>query len=88
MLADMATVKYTYRREDKLVTCCMFVIATRYYCCVLMLLALCSQEHLDLLQQSGTSRGGKGGVFPGPAMFGGPSRRSKIMKRVFQMASF
>jgi len=29
-----------------------------------------------------------GGVFPGPATFGGPRQRSKILKRVFQMASF
>ena len=34
----------------------------------------------------GPSRGGK--VFPGPATFGGPGRRSKILKMVFQMASF
>jgi len=35
---------------------------------------------------SGPSRGG--GVFPGPTTFGGPHRRSKIPKTVFQMASF
>ena len=34
-------------------------------------------------------RGGEGGeVFPGPATFGGPRRRSKMLKIVFQMASF
>ena len=39
--------------------------------------------------QSGPSRGGKGGKdFPGPATFGGPRRRSKILKMVFQVASF
>jgi len=27
-------------------------------------------------------------VFPGPTTFAGPRRRSKILKRVFQMASF
>ena len=32
--------------------------------------------------------GEKGKVFPGPATFGGPHHRSKILKRVFQMASF
>jgi len=33
--------------------------------------------------------GGKGGkVFPGPATFGGPCRRSKILKVILQMASF
>ena len=38
---------------------------------------------------TGPSRGGKGGkVFPGPSTFGGPRRRSKILKMVFQMASF
>jgi len=37
----------------------------------------------------GPSRGGgKGEVFPGPAMFGGPRRRSKILKMVFQVTSF
>jgi len=33
-------------------------------------------------------RGGEGEVFPGPATFVGPHHRSKILKRVFQMASF
>jgi len=36
----------------------------------------------------GPSRGGKGEVFPGPATFGVPRRRSKILKMVFQMAYF
>ena len=33
-------------------------------------------------------RGEKGEVFPGPATFGGPRHCSKILKTVFQMASF
>jgi len=33
-------------------------------------------------------RGGGGKVFPGSATFGGPRRRSKILKMVSQMASF
>jgi len=38
----------------------------------------------------GSSRRGRerGKVFPGPETFGGPRHRSKILKRVFQMASF
>jgi len=32
--------------------------------------------------------GGEGKVFVGPVMFGGPIHCSKILKRVFQMASF
>ena len=30
----------------------------------------------------------RGEVFPGPATFWGPHYRSKILKKVFQMASF
>jgi len=36
----------------------------------------------------GPSRGGKGGSFPGPRDVWGPRHRSKILKRVFHMASF
>ena len=44
---------------------------------------------IKAIQSAGPSRGGKGGkVFLGPATFGGPRRRSKILKMVFQIASF
>ena len=42
-----------------------------------------------LLEARPVERGGRGeGVFPGPATFGGPRRRSQILKMVFQVASF
>jgi len=40
------------------------------------------------LLQARREGGGGGKVLPGPATFGGPRRRSKILKMVFQVAFF
>ena len=47
---------------------------------------LLSEHHVRLVLAHRDGEGG-GKVFPGPATFGAPRHRSKILKRVFQMAS-
>jgi len=42
---------------------------------------------LNCSMWAGLSTGGKGEVYPGPATFGA-RHRSKILEKVFQMASF
>ena len=61
--------------------------------CHILLITSCTVKKTvtlpEQVQKQARREGGKGRkVFPGPATFGGPRRRSKILKIVFQMASF
>jgi len=59
------------------------------FCAVKQLLRLVSRwQNLGIVKAKPVERGKGEKVFLGPATFWGPRHRSKILKRVFQMASF